>query len=352
MGNQKVTTTDSQCTVYMVSMHRCLPLPIPFHYELSEPAFWAEGLSEHAFTETVVHRGLRIAKEDHDLGAWLPHIPFAALNMVLPFEVMNSSRKMMFAASTVRMNGAPTGCSNKWSTPMLACSLITPMPAYPDNEGNTVLVGMTDDDFLAGAVAVGAAVLVELATFVLSIAGLPKSDDMKFTKSALEFVADEMGIPGFEKEDLIKPAAALLSGGFKILTTGEGEIELGLGGYAGEVKVVIKVTKDADGSRSVDVEGERGGLGGSDSGGFGERTQEHTEVHRDGSSKRTEVTHKANPDGTVTRTVVEEEFDREGRKTGGRTTSSEHGGLGAPTRPPKTTEHPLINPPSAGDELL
>jgi hypothetical protein len=351
MGNQKVTTTDSLCTVYMVCLHRCLPLPIPFHYELPERAFWAEGAGTHAFTSTVLHRGLRIAQEDHDLGTWLPHIPFAVLNLIVPLEMMNSSRKMMFAASTVKMNGTPTGCSNTWSTPMLACSLILPMPAYPDNDGNTVLVGMTAGDFIAGWAAVAIAAVVELATFVLSIVGAPEISDENATKPVLEFVAGELGIPGGEASDFIKPAAAALSGAYKILNTGEGEIELGLGGYSGAGKIVIKVTKNPDGSQSVDVEGERSSLGGSESEGFGERTRKETETNRDGSSKTTETTTKLNPDGSVTRTVVEEEYDREGRKTGGRTTSSEHTGLGAPTRPPETTEHPPLNPPP-GDELL
>jgi hypothetical protein len=364
MANQKVTTTDSLCTVYMVCMHRCLPIPIPAHYDLPEQAYWGPGVSAHAFTGTVLHRGLRIAQEDHDLGPWLWHVPFTGLNILLPLEMMNSSRKMMFAASTVKMNGVPTGCSNTFTTPMLACSLIMPMPAYPDNDGNTVLVGMTSDDFLAGWLAVAVTVVVDLALFALEIIGLETEaefivDAIPDGYSPWDLLAKELGIPS-SKEDFIKIAAGAACGAIKIGLTGEGTIELGVGGPAGGGGIKITKTKDGNGESSWSVDGELGGENFKRSGSTEaprETKEEATDWSLDGSSKTSETTRRLNPDGSMTETVVEEEFDGEGRKTGGRTTTTEYeNAMDRDERTPKreTTEHPLpTRPPRSGkDELL
>jgi hypothetical protein len=357
MGNQKVTTTDSLCTVYMVSMHRCAPVPMPAHYDLPEQAYWGPGASAHAFTGTVLHRGLRIAQEDHDLGAWLWHVPFFVMNILLPLEMMNSSRKMMFAASTVKMNGAPTGCSNTWSTPMLACSLVVSMPAYPDNDGNSVLVGMTSEDLIVGWVAVGLTVAVDLILFAAEIAGADSVFEMKSIYDSLspfELLATELGIP-VSKGDFLKIGVGAACGAIKIWRTGEGTIELSAGGVPGGGGIKITRTKDEKGQASWAVEGELGIGGRKGSGSTGsprDAKREETDTNwSDGSSKTRETTTRLNTDGSTTKTVVEEEFDGEGRKTGGRTTTTEYDADGTERGDPKTEEDPPLNAPP-GDEVL
>jgi hypothetical protein len=334
MANQRVTLESGNVVVvYSMGFHYCAPFANPLHYELSASARWKPGFGAHKFTSNVTHQGQRIALEGHDLGWMLIHVPVVVFNALLPLVMMNSSRKMMFAASTVKMNGAPTGCSNHSSTPMMACSIAIPMAAFPvNNDANTVLVGMTSADMAAGEFAWKVAAATELLLFGLSIAGGPGS--------ILGLVAGELGVPT-DPSAFIKPAAAILAGGFKMAVTGEGSIELGIGGPLAGAKVTVSRKRDAQGEGSWDLETEAGTF-------FYTEKQNVKDVNKKtsktsnpitGDTTTTEKSRRVNPDGTITETVVEERANRRGEKTGGSTTVNTYDEFGRPTGPAETTQH-------------
>src|SRR5688572_1337700 len=128
MGSHKVTITSDWAYSFLTMCHhshRWIPPSLPPklppflpHFECPVTINYPPGAGEHKLTNTVRHQKRFIAKEAHDCGVLIPHasVPHAGILIAIAF----SSRKMAFSASTVKMNGAPTGISNLWPfTPML-----------------------------------------------------------------------------------------------------------------------------------------------------------------------------------------------------------------------------------------
>lgn len=137
-------------------------------------AWWPPGaaLGSNKFTTSVFHRHMAICLDGHDCGKFIPHVQVAPApnNTLTLLHIPLSSRKCNFSASTVRMNGKPTACMTAiaWPpTPMTYCSnpMSMPLADAPTAHLNSVVVGMTLGDWLAGAIAIAAGMILEYAMF-------------------------------------------------------------------------------------------------------------------------------------------------------------------------------------------
>jgi len=137
-------------------------------------AWWPPGaaLGSNKFTTSVFHRHMAICLDGHDCGKFIPHLQVAPApnNMLTLLHIPLSSRKCNFSASTVRMNGKPTACMTAiaWPpTPMTYCSnpMSMPLADAPTAHLNSVVVHMTLGDWIAGAIAIAAGMILEYAMF-------------------------------------------------------------------------------------------------------------------------------------------------------------------------------------------
>ena len=137
-------------------------------------AWWPPGyaLGANKFTTSVFHGGMQICLEGHDCGNFIPHLQIAPApnNLLTLLHIPLSSRKANFSASTVLMDGAPTGCMTMiaWPpTPMTYCSepIRMPLADAPTSHLNSVEVGMTWGDWLAGAIGIAAGMLLDYVLF-------------------------------------------------------------------------------------------------------------------------------------------------------------------------------------------
>lgn len=128
---------------------------------------------KHKLAATVLHKKQALVQTGHDLGPKLPHYPYH------PLAEANSSRKMVFGASTVKACGAAIGATDGW-LPMLVCGDI-PLPngGNRDNSTHTVFVGLTDADLAVGG--------VEIA---FSTGGKAVMTYLKARENPIEFVMD------------------------------------------------------------------------------------------------------------------------------------------------------------------
>jgi hypothetical protein len=214
----------------------CLPLPASttIHgglcFELPTPMMWPPGfvLQQNKLTTTVFHKSKFIVLGDHDCGHMIPHIAVPASPMSMLYTAF-SGRKMMFASSKVKANGAPIGCSEVFGPhaplPMLCCGSPVALPiGFPVLSWlNTVSVGLSKRDIVAGGVSYAASILGKL------IGCLP------FFKSGYDGLVKELVGAANIKEWALKNIMASLAGMAKIAVTGDGKwarVELG-SGYAG-----------------------------------------------------------------------------------------------------------------------
>jgi hypothetical protein len=144
--------------------------------EVRIPHSWRAGAGKHKITGTVFHRKRGVLQVGHDCGPFIadlaPPGPVGFINSNLPRMMPASSRKVMFGASTVRMEGAATGCSLPDRLPMLTCGEPVSLPTvHPiSNTSNTVLVGMTHEDEVRGWEDMGDAMTVDAICFVVTVA--------------------------------------------------------------------------------------------------------------------------------------------------------------------------------------
>lgn len=133
-------------------------------------AWWPPGgaLGSHKFTSTVFHQGMQICLDGHDCGKFIPHLQImpAPNNMLTFMHIPFSSRKANFSASTVLMNGKPTAAMTMiaWPpTPMTYCSepINMPLGDAPTSHFNTVEVYISLADWLAGAAAIAAGMILD-----------------------------------------------------------------------------------------------------------------------------------------------------------------------------------------------
>jgi hypothetical protein len=198
-------------------------------------------LGLNKLTGTVRHSTQTIALEGHDCGILIPHCPIAPqLNVCLAVIIPFSSRKMMFSASTVKADGTAIGTSDLLSTtptPMMVCADAISVPVgFPvSNASNTVNVGMTAGDYVAGLAAIAASIVGD------ALGGGPGSVSSEIASKLGGFDAKKMGL-------------GILTGVIKVIATGEGSIDIfSVGSPFGGFKISINVKQD--GSWSVSAEG-------------------------------------------------------------------------------------------------
>ena len=156
------------------------PLPIPTPaptvsieipmFQLATVGF-AVGQNKWAnAAQPVMHKGFWICLDGHNQGMLIPDITIPFTNAWYAIMWPFSSRKIVFSASTVQMNGTPTACSQLVGLPpipQMSCG--EPISAPVDwsfiTITNTVSVGMTLGDLLIGLAYCAASMLLD---FVLS----------------------------------------------------------------------------------------------------------------------------------------------------------------------------------------
>jgi hypothetical protein len=180
--------------------------------------FWPPGflLGQNKLTKSVNYfYGLfRIVQAGHDHGTMCIHcemIP-APDNLLTLMHIPLSSRKTMYSASTVKMNGEETGCLGlPLPAMMLICADPVSLPAIPGGDSmmncfNNVRVGMSAEDILMGFVNVAFTLIVEAVLAYIS-AGVADSrtTPKSFIQSALEpaKLADPRRIPPLAAEHLL-----------------------------------------------------------------------------------------------------------------------------------------------------
>lgn len=163
---------------YAVPTLPAVASPLPA-FEIIVPHKWEQGASKHALTSTVFHRGKTIAQDGHDAGQFIADeagfLP-ALANGQYPMLLLSSARKVAFSASTVFMNGKPTGAAEKWSLPLMTCGTPASFPScWPvHSHTNTVHVGLTGGDVTFGWIGVYVSVFTDCVFYALSIASPTK----------------------------------------------------------------------------------------------------------------------------------------------------------------------------------
>lgn len=241
----------------MISLHKyvCIPpnpaVPYAGHLDCMVNIFWPPGygLGQNKLASSVRHASQMIAQESHDCGVCIPHMniaPPAPVNVLLAIHIPFSKRAMCFSASTVKMQGSAVGTSDLLSipTPMMVCENPISLPVgFPvTNACNTVNVGMTAWDFVAGFVAIAVSMAADF--FLRGKLEEPKVDIWKK-------IADKLFWKDL-KSFAIKAFASIVTGVVKIWATGEGGISIGVGSPFGGIKIGVSAKKD--GSVVVSVE--------------------------------------------------------------------------------------------------
>jgi len=146
-----------------------IPSPVPMmSMEMLATQWWPPGyaMNQNKLTRTVRHKKMSIVQSGHDCGMMImdvtPPMPGNVWYSVMwPF----SSRKISFAASTVKMDGTPTGCAFGPLFPMMTCGEPASAPTarvHPTQLLNNVYVGMTLGDILRGVAMIALEMAVDL----------------------------------------------------------------------------------------------------------------------------------------------------------------------------------------------
>lgn len=154
-----------------------VPMFLTFSFEASVIMAHAGGVGPglHRLAGTVKHKFFAIAQENHDCGFWILDrtVPPYPLNQYEPSIWPHTSRKFAFSASTVKIEGEPTGCAAEGadSLPLMTCGdLATAPTAYArSNAANTVHVGMTIGDVIFGWLNIFVSVVIDIVFFGLSL---------------------------------------------------------------------------------------------------------------------------------------------------------------------------------------
>ncbi len=295
---------------------------------------WPPGmaLGSNKFTTTVVHQGMGIALDGHDCGCLIPHVQVtpAPNNMLTLVQIAFSSRKSMFVASTVVMNGKSPACCVMiaWPpSPMVYCAdpMSPPLADAVTSYLNTVNVGMTLADWLIGALSIAASMAID---WVLRTKGASE-----LAKTLGEAVLGKVIGVGSVGEFFARNGLAVATGLARLaFTDGPASVQIGIG--SPYLQVQGSVDRAADGTYSGGVTGQAAiasgqvtntGAQGSISGPTGSTQSQHTW----GQSGSTTTTTDTSPsEGFRTQTTTTD--------TRGQVTTTDSGGrrdtgsLGAP----------------------
>jgi len=232
----------------MMTSHDFVPIPTGpppgpcVAIEAPVPVMWSPGftLFQNKLTTTVSHQGLPFALDGHDCGYLIPHVTNPPNNARLPMIMLFSSRKMAFAATTVRANGTAVAASTPPLLPMLCCAFPVTLPVgYVMNSLNTVRVGLTGEDVVAGALGILGTMV---ASYLSSGRGTPRLPD---TTEVLQKAL----LGGSLRSWMYKSIFGIAAGVARLLITGDGTVQLQLGSkYAGFSPTF---TKAVDGSYTL-----------------------------------------------------------------------------------------------------
>lgn len=222
------------------------PMPAPAALAIESPvnAWWAPGaaLGSNKFTKSVFHNHMTICLAGHDCGKFIPHVQIvpAPNNLKTLTQIPTSSRKANFSASTVLMNGSPTACMtaiDEMPTPMTYCSqpMSTPLADAVTAYWNPVQVGMTLGDWIAGAIAIAAGMILEYALYKNGGGAEKFAEDAEknAAKGVLAQITPTLVGTLLPKDAegvatwAIKQAVGVLTGGARIALTGEGSVTIG-----------------------------------------------------------------------------------------------------------------------------
>ena len=111
-------------------------------------------LNNNKLTTTVEHNGKSVVLKGHNCGPLIFDITIPPSNVAYAWIWPFSDRKITFSASTVKMDGTPTGCAQIFMLPlpMMTCGdpLSAPTAFILTSDINNALVGMSMTDFLLG----------------------------------------------------------------------------------------------------------------------------------------------------------------------------------------------------------
>jgi hypothetical protein len=143
-----------------------VPSPVPA-IEMIATQMWTAGYftGKNQLTTDIVHR-MPIVLDGHDLGPLIPDVTIPFTNYWYAIMWPFSSRKTMFAASTVKMNGKPTAVADG-VLPffMISCGepISCPLTWPLSNRINTVIVGVSLGDIILGIVNIGVSMAIDFA---------------------------------------------------------------------------------------------------------------------------------------------------------------------------------------------
>jgi hypothetical protein len=226
-------------------------------FEMPVTIMWPPGfaLAQNKLSTTVLHKMMPIALDGHNCGYMIPHvtIPPAPLNTLLVFQILLSSRKMVFAATTVKANGQQIACNLFVLLPMTCCANPVTLPngTAITNLANNVEVGLSWMDVLAGWLNIAITMIADKLVRSKTGPSVPKLDSKAlFERFVLPLTAKNW------TNFAIKSVAGLVTGGVRILLTGEGALSIKTGtDYA---TVGLGFTKTKDGAWSVSASGQVG----------------------------------------------------------------------------------------------
>ena len=104
-----------------------------------------------------------MVQEGHDVGMLIPDVTIPFVNQWYAVMWPFSSRKVMFSASTVKMDGVPAGAASILGFPMMTCGDPMSLPSsFPiTNCLNTVIVGLTFKDIMMGWLKISLSLVID-----------------------------------------------------------------------------------------------------------------------------------------------------------------------------------------------
>jgi hypothetical protein len=214
-------------------------------FEIPVTAWWPPGyaLGGAAFTTTVFHKMMQICLEGHDCGKFIVHVQGspAPNNTLTLIHIPTSKRAANFSSSTVKLNGKGVAAMTMISwppCPMTYCAepLSLPLADAPTSHLNTVKFGVTLADWIFGAIAIAADMIIEWA--FMKAGGGPQKDLLKKAeemalksqvgKSVFQLVAKPL-LGEIAKPDAkwaVKQAVGFATGAARAESTGEGSASI------------------------------------------------------------------------------------------------------------------------------
>ena len=166
--------------------HFPFPPAVTVSIEMIIPQIWFPGcfLWQNKFARTVRHRGQWICQDGHDVGPLIPDITIPPANPWYPVMWLFSSRSMVWSAHSVKMDGEQTGLAqggipfafgpNSYPLlPMMTCGepIFAPTAIPISNWTNTVIVGMTAADLIAGMLSIALSIAIDILFYRMNKIG-------------------------------------------------------------------------------------------------------------------------------------------------------------------------------------